>query len=139
MAAPLTFVDTGVFAALIDRNDQKHADAEDMFRKAAGRCRLVTTNAVIFETHALLLNRVSRPAAVDFLDRIAIGSIMIERVSEEDEKRAADLFRRYTDKTFSLCDCSSFIVMERLGIKEALSFDSDFRSYGRFTIIPPTV
>jgi predicted nucleic acid-binding protein len=32
-------------------------------------------------------------------------------------------------------DALSFIVMERIGINEAIAFDRHFREYGRFTIL----
>ena len=39
------------------------------------------------------------------------------------------------DKTYSFCDALSFVVMERLGITEAIAFDRHFREYGRVTIL----
>lgn len=52
------------------------------------------------------------------------------RVTEEDEEAALNLIARYHDKDFSLTDATSFVVMERLGLRHALSFDDDFRQYG---------
>jgi len=50
--------------------------------------------------------------------------------------RAQELFdAAHTDKSYSLCDALSFVVMERLGVTEAISFDRHFREYGRFTIL----
>ena len=44
-----------------------------------------------------------------------------------DEKRAAfDYFKRHQDQTYSAVDCLSFVVMEKLGTREALAVDSDF-------------
>lgn len=37
---------------------------------------------------------------------------------------------RYDDKRFSFTDAISFVVMERLGIPYAFSFDRDFAQYG---------
>jgi predicted nucleic acid-binding protein len=52
-----------------------------------------------------------------------------------DEERAAfDYFKRHTDQAYSLVDCLSFVVMEKLGILEALAVDSDFTH--RFTARP---
>jgi predicted nucleic acid-binding protein len=50
----------------------------------------------------------------------------IVRVSRADEQAAWDLFRRYDDKTFSFTDCTSFVVMERLGLRKAFTFDNHF-------------
>jgi len=43
--------------------------------------------------------------------------------------------RAHEDKSYSLCDALSFVVMERLRIREAIAFDQHFRAYGRFTIL----
>jgi len=37
--------------------------------------------------------------------------------------RRVRLFQRYSDKSYSAFDCLSFVVMERLGIREALAID----------------
>jgi len=34
--------------------------------------------------------------------------------------------KRHQDQTYSVVDCVSFVVMEKLGIREALAVDSDF-------------
>ena len=57
------------------------------------------------------------------------------RVRSDDERKAIALIRTHQDKMYSLCDALSFVVMERLRIREAISFDQDFRSYGHFTIL----
>lgn len=132
------FVDTGGFFALYSRNDADHAKAVDLFRQAnAQRWRLVTTNAVVLETHALLLNRTreGRTLALKFLDDLKSSDLRVERVGEADETAAIALIRAHHDKTYSLCDALSFAVCERMGIAETISCDDDFRSYGRLTVL----
>jgi predicted nucleic acid-binding protein len=92
---------------------------------------------VVFETYALLLSRAraGRRDAIAFLDHIERGLCDVERVSVRDEKRAIALVRAHEDKMYSLCDALSFVVMERLRIKEAIAFDRHFREYGRVTIL----
>jgi predicted nucleic acid-binding protein len=135
------FVDTGGFVALLVAEDQMHLRAAALFASAAQeRWTLVTTNAVVIETYSVLLARArdGRNVAISFLDALAEDQsqgLVIERVQPDDEINAISLVRAHTDKTYSLCDAVSFVVMERLGITEAIAFDRHFREYGRFTIL----
>ena len=132
------FIDTSGFYALLIVDDHNHTRAEELFRIGEHeRWRLVTTNAVVLEAHALFLYR-SKPGrqnALRFLDAIESETHDVIRVRKDDERQAIALIRAHHDKMYSLCDALSFVVMERLGIREAISFDQDFRSYGRFTIL----
>ena len=56
-------------------------------------------------------------------------------VRKRDDERAIALLRAHEDKLYSLRDALSFVVMERLRIREAIAFDRHFRAYGRFTIL----
>jgi len=132
------FVDTSGFYALIVRRDENHVRTHQLFTHAVHEeWRLVTTNAVIFETHALLLAR-ARPArevALRFLDSVEARAYEVVRLLKGDEEKAIALIRSHSDKTYSLCDASSFALMVRLGITEAIAFDQDFRSFGHFVIL----
>jgi predicted nucleic acid-binding protein len=133
------FVDTGGFVALLVAEDQMHARAAELFAAASReRWLLVTTNVVIIETYSVLLARArdGRRAAISFLDAVRASSaaLTVEPIRPDDEPIAETLVRAHADKTYSLCDALSFVVMERLGIAEAIAFDRHFREYGRFTI-----
>lgn len=132
------FVDSSGFFALICEQDRHHDRARLLFEQAnQARWRLVTTNAVVTESHALLLTRLrdGRRHALEFLDRLTESEIEIDRVRAADERRALSLLHAHADKDFSLCDALSFVVMERLGITEAIAFDRHFRQYGRLTVL----
>ena len=135
------FVDTGAFVALLVEEDRMHRQAAAFFDAAADDgWQLVTTNAVVVETYSVLLVRArrGRTVAIAFLDAILADEselLAIERVQPGDEAAAVTLVRTHTDKSYSLCDALSFMVMHRLGIEEAIAFDRHFREYGRFTII----
>ncbi|MGO9061913.1 MAG: type II toxin-antitoxin system VapC family toxin [Candidatus Binataceae bacterium] len=132
------FVDTSGFYALIVGKDDNHGRADELFGLAQREAwRLVTTNAVVFETHALLLHR-SRPGretALKFLDAVQADTYDVVRVRKNDEEKAIALIRAHEDKLYSLCDALSFVVMERLRIHEAIAFDQDFRTYGKFALL----
>ena len=132
------FVDSGGFFALLARDDQFHERARELFLRAnSERWGLVTTNTVVIETYALLLTRShgGRHNAIGFLDMITSDAYQVERIRKVDEEKAMKLVRAHQDKTYSLCDALSFVVMERLRIREAIAFDRHFRAYGRFAIL----
>jgi predicted nucleic acid-binding protein len=52
------FVDSGAFFAHLVSEDPLHARAREFFTRAGQEAwHLVTTNAVLYETHALITNR----------------------------------------------------------------------------------
>jgi len=121
-------VDTSAVYALIDRDDSYHRKAVSLLRSLPRRgLTPLLTNFIVAESHALLLSRVGAGVARDWLLRPIWP---MERITPEDEEKAREIIRRYTDKSFSYTDATSFAVMERLGIKEAFAFDPHFRQYG---------
>ena len=45
-------------------------------------------------------------------------------------RAAVELYSSRLDKTWSLTDCASFLVMEERNISEALAYDRDFEQAG---------
>jgi predicted nucleic acid-binding protein len=132
------FVDTGGFFALLVAEDDNHHRALELFDQAAReRWRLVTTNAVVTETYALLLvrTRERRLKAIAFLDSFATSGVRVERVRARDEGQAHALVRAHADKAYSLCDAYSFVVMNRLRVTHAIAFDRHFREFGRVAVL----
>jgi predicted nucleic acid-binding protein len=125
------FVDSAAFYALIDKNSIDYQRAHALLRQLTeGNRKLVTSNFVVAESHALLLNRLGRYMARGFLHWVDRSSLIVARVSVSDEQRARVIVDSYDDKDFSLTDATSFAVMERLGIVEAFTFDRHFRQFG---------
>ncbi len=129
------FVDTSAWYALFDKNDSDHASAVKF--KESLTHSLVTTNYVVDETITLVKNRLSHKIAVEVgikLWKEAIATLI--RVTSSDEKKAWEIFVKYHDKGFSFTDCTSFAVMERLGIAEAFAFDEHFDQYDNLIGLP---
>ncbi len=129
------FVDTSAWYALFDKNDLDHASAVKF--KESLTHSLVTTNYVADETITLVKNRLSHKIAVEVgikLWKEAIATLI--RVTSSDEKKAWEIFVKYHDKGFSFTDCTSFAVMERLGIAEAFAFDEHFDQYDNLIGLP---
>jgi predicted nucleic acid-binding protein len=130
-------VDTSAYFAMADRHDPNHSAASELNgRIVVGRLQPFTTNFVVAETHALLLNRLERYTARRMLHAIDRGATIIVRVSTRDERRARQIIDQYADKNFSLTDATSFAVMERLRIGTAFTFDHNFAQYG-FQLLSP--
>jgi len=71
-----------------------------------------------------------RDQARQFLQNIEASDTLIVQVRARDETRGRYLLFRYTDKDWSFTDAISFVVMERVGIRLAFTFDDDFSQYG---------
>jgi len=80
--------------------------------------------------HALILTRIHRAAATQFLRQFERSDFLVVRASEDDEEAAKAIVYRYDDKDFSLVDATSFALMRRLGIDEALAYDHNFEQFG---------
>ncbi len=121
-------VDTSAVYALMDRDDTYHRKAASILRSLPRRgLTPVLTNFIAAECHALLLSRLGAELARDWLLKQVWP---VEPVTAPDEKRAREIIQRYTDKTFSYTDATSFAVMERLNLREAFAFDPHFQQYG---------
>lgn len=126
------FVDTSAYFALYSADDERHERAIAI--GAAEYRRLYTTNYIIAETHALLLRRLGRRVAVQFLVEFNRDFTEVVRLEESDEERALEIIVSHDDKDYTLTDAMSFAVMERFGITTAFTFDRHFAQYG-FTVL----
>lgn len=135
----MIFVATGAWFAVAVRNDPDHEAAMRWLRR--NREPLVTTDYILAETATLLRMRdktaCGHRLAVQVASSILRGeSAILEKVNEEDLGRALGVLRTYRDHFFSFVDCTSFVIMERLGIHRAFSFDSNFNEYRGIMRIP---
>ncbi|MEX0612775.1 MAG: PIN domain-containing protein [Pirellulales bacterium] len=89
------------------------------------------TDWVIAETGNGLARTRIRHLFADAVDRIwtspKVEVVILDGALVE---KAVDYYRRYTDKSWGLLDCASFIVMQERGITEALTNDHDFEQAG---------
>jgi predicted nucleic acid-binding protein len=127
----MIFVDTGAWYASVVRNDRHHASAAGWI--AANRQTLVTTDYVIAETVTLLRARGERRFAIQVGER---RGARVHFLAEDELLLAWNVFRRFTDKDWSFTDCTSKVVMERLGITTAFAFDQHFRQFGTVSVVP---
>ena len=93
--------------------------------------RIVSTTFVLNETVTFFKNRGRHEKAVD-LGGLLMSSpwIRLVHVDEPLLLEAWDYLIRRPDKSYSLTDCVSFVLMDRLGLRAALTFDRHFLRAG---------
>jgi predicted nucleic acid-binding protein len=122
-------LDTSGLLCLHHRAEPLHQTARDAYRSARGR---LTRGYVLAEFVALAqARRIPRAAALAFIvDLAANPDIEVVWVGGALHGRAVDLLRTRSDKTYSLCDAASFILMRERGVAEALTTDRHFEQEG---------
>jgi predicted nucleic acid-binding protein len=123
------FVDSYYLLALVNSADKDHATA---VRHSQGRVgKLVTTTWVLVEFADALCAAISRARAARFI-RGFQAEPYVEFVPPSHDwfARALDRYERRGDKSWSLTDCLSFLLMEERGIQDALTADHHFEQAG---------
>ena len=128
-------MDTGAWFAAFVPNDRDHEEADAWLDQNTEP--LVTTNFVIDELLTLMKVRREYERALQIGDSLIRQEIArIEWVSPDDMENAWRVYASYHDKDWSFTDCVSRVVMERLGVTKAFSFDEHFRQFGTVTVVP---
>jgi predicted nucleic acid-binding protein len=131
------FADTGAWCALYDRSDIHHARASAFLKELKRKkAQLITSDYVLDESLTLLRFRVGHKEAVD-LGRWVLQSPLVKliNVDEKTWQSAWEMFVRYDDKGFSFTDCTSFAIMQQLGLLNVFAFDHNFEQAG-FVMLP---
>jgi uncharacterized protein len=125
----MRFADTSFWFALQEQRDRRHEQARALVRAGIGR--VCTSSHVVGETWTLLSRRAGHAAAVGFLDRLAeLPGVEVVHVDPAMESDAWVWLRRHDEREYSFVDATSFAVMRRRRIREALAFDGDFSAAG---------
>lgn len=127
------FADTSFFVALLVDRDQFAQQAREFAERYTGR--YVTTTGVLTETGNYLARSRLRSIFPETVAELQ-GNTAVEIVGETDTlwNFALDLYADRDDKSWSLTDCLSFIVMRDQELTEALTSDHHFEQAG-FTIL----
>lgn len=128
------FVDTSGWAYYLDRQDPLHPLILALVQRAVmdGR-HLVTTNYIITELIALLSSRYHLPRRQVVIAINALKSdaaVEVVHIEQSIDEEAWALLEARLDKEWSLVDASSFVVMKRFGITQALTTDHHFTQAG---------
>ena len=131
----MIFVDSSAWCAAFVPTDPDHEPARAWLRQNARR--LVTTDYIIDETLTIIRARSHLNRAIRVGQKLFDQAfVTVEWVTQNDVRRAWNVFCSYRDKNWSFTDCISRVVMERLDISQAFAFDDDFRQFGTVTVVP---
>jgi uncharacterized protein len=131
----MVFLDTGGLIAVVNVDDQWHDVAVRAWDAVIGSAvPLVTTNLVLVELGDGLSRQRYRHLATDLHDRfVESDEVEIVNLLQDDFDAAWLLFRDRPDKEWGMTDCTSMVVMHRLGVSRAFTTDHHFEQAG-FTI-----
>jgi hypothetical protein len=131
----MIFVDSSAWFAIYSLRDANHSVAAATIQSIHEQ--LVTSDYIIDETLTLLRARGENRLALVFGQRVIQDSwARIVRIEDQDFSAAWSLFQSFQDKHWSFTDCTSRVVMERLGIQRAFAFDDHFRQFGSVSVVP---
>ena len=122
-------IDTSGFLCLYDSREPLHEKALEFYDSTKIR---LTTSYILAEYTALAQVRgISRKQIIEFSDQIlADDEIRIIWIDENLHRQAVELMKNRSDKNYSLCDATSFVVMNENQISEALTTDKHFEQEG---------
>ena len=127
------FADTAYWIARNNSRDQWHQSALDAFNRLGPDERIVTTEEVLTEflTGMSKSGAYMRQQAVDVVRSIYENpSVDVIAQSRQTFFDGLSRYARRPDKAYSLQDCVSMNVMERMGIDGALTNDRHFDQEG---------
>jgi len=124
------FIDTGVFVALRNADDELHVRSRELMKRALkGEFgRICTSDYVLDEAITTALVRTRRHDIAVDLGRYIITSPRITKLwtTKDTFDIAWEKFKTFKDKPLSFTDCVSLALMEKNRIKQVISFNSGF-------------
>lgn len=125
----MLLVDTSGLLCYVHKSEPQHEQAVQLLD---GSNRNLTHSYVLAEFVALaLVRRFPRLATLTFIaDLLENPDIEVIWVDEALHREAVELLMLRQDKTYSLCDAVSFVLMRQRKITEALTTDRHFEQEG---------
>lgn len=131
----MRFVDTSFWVALRFARDGRHPEARAIWEEGTGA--ILTSTSVLSETWTFLRRRAGHRRAMEFSEAaLRLSSLTVAHVDEGLEAEAWRWLSRRDERTYSFVDATSFALMRRHRLREALAFDGDFSAAGFIEVRP---
>ena len=126
------FVDTAAWLALLNKSDALHEKAKRIRNKLVReRRQFLLTDYIVVEIANALSRIPFRQTAVQIISLIqSSANTMVVRVDKEIFGEAWRLYSERLDKEWSFTDCTSFIVMNSMGLTDVFTSDHHFEQAG---------
>ena len=131
------FVDTSAWYPLAVASHPDHAPLSAALRaRVARRVRIVTSNLVVAESHALIVRQAGIEPALRFVQLVrASPNVVVTSTAALEDAAINDWLTRFSDRPFSMVDAVSFAIMAERGTRAALTLDRRFAIAG-FAMVP---
>lgn len=127
------FVDADAFIALTKQDDSNHKRAKQIFEKLQDApVTFVTSNLVFIEVVTVLSQRINHETAVIFINNMKSEDsiFQIERINEDTEEKAVQIFIEQKSKNVSFIDCANMAIVRHKDMDGIFSFDSIYKKNG---------
>ena len=125
----MIFVDSSFWIAQLLSRDRRHEEAKQLESKLESGL-VVTSGPVAGETWTYLRGKAGHARAVAWLDRVHAAPVRVEHVDRTLEDEAWAWLRVHDERPYSFIDATSFALMRKLRLTEALAFDGVFAAAG---------
>lgn len=132
----MILLDTSGLLCFHHAAESQHEEAVTFFHAAPAR---ITHSYVLAEFVALaMVRRLPRQATLAFVAELQDNPLVtVVYVDESLHREALVLLQQRLDKTWTLCDAVSFLLMQQRGIVEALTTDAHFEQAGFIRLLRP--
>lgn len=129
------FVDTSALYALLDADDRFHSAAATFWQAHLERPgTFLTSNYILLESTALIQRRLGMEPVRQFVNAL-LPVLSVYWIDDEVQGAAIAMLLVLDRRQISLVDCTSFVMMQHLGLESAFTFDQHFAEQG-FTCLP---
>lgn len=131
----LVFVDSSAWIAVCVEVDKYHQIAKKYYSELIYQnAMFITSNYVLSETYTRIRYDVSYSKAIKthqiISEAINKKKLNIVWIDKKIDDAAWDIFKKYSEQTLSIVDCTTIAIVKKLKIDEIFAFDDDFLKVG---------